>query len=336
MTSTRPLRRLQPVRLPAAVALGLILAACASGPPAPVVPRTTPGAAAPRPAVPPQAVLPAAPAPVPTPPVAVAPVPEAPAVETAPVRSGAVESRSVESRPLEPRPGAPAMPGAAGAAPPPPAAALPALPAPVAPTLPPNTRTGPRGVKVPFSDAALAELKAAETGAVSAAAAPRPTDPKAAAPDPKAAAPDPKATAPDPKAAAADPKANAAPVDAAGDDWAWPATGRVLQTFEQSSSKGIALGGRIGDPVIAAADGRVIFSGNGPRGYGNLVIVKHANDLLSVYAHNRTLAVKEGQPVKRGQKIAELGATGTDSAKLHFEIRQQGKPVDPMKFLPRR
>jgi lipoprotein NlpD len=88
--------------------------------------------------------------------------------------------------------------------------------------------------------------------------------------------------------------------------------------------------------VVAAADGRVIFSGNGPRGYGNLVIVKHANELLSVYAHNRTLAVKEGQSVKRGQKIAELGDSGTTSPRLHFEIRQQGKPVDPARFLPKR
>ncbi|MFO0233341.1 MAG: peptidoglycan DD-metalloendopeptidase family protein [Burkholderiales bacterium] len=96
------------------------------------------------------------------------------------------------------------------------------------------------------------------------------------------------------------------------------------------------LGGKVGDPVLAAADGRVIFSGNGPRGYGNLVIVKHTNDLLSVYAHNRTLAVKEGQPVKRGQKIAELGDSGTTSPRLHFEIRQQGKPVDPSRFLPKR
>lgn len=80
----------------------------------------------------------------------------------------------------------------------------------------------------------------------------------------------------------------------------------------------------------------MIFSGNGPRGYGNLVIVKHANDLLSVYAHNRTLLVKEGQTVKRGQKIAELGETGGATPRLHFEIRQQGKPIDPTTLLPRR
>lgn len=111
--------------------------------------------------------------------------------------------------------------------------------------------------------------------------------------------------------------------------------GRVVQGFAETS-KGIALGGSSGDAVLAAADGKVIFSGNGPRGYGNLVIVKHANDMLSVYAHNRSLAVKEGQVVRKGQKVAELGDTGGSSPRLHFEIRQQGKPVDPLTVLPKR
>jgi len=119
-------------------------------------------------------------------------------------------------------------------------------------------------------------------------------------------------------------------------EWVWPSPGKVTQSFAESGNKGVVFGGKVGDPVVAAADGRVIFSGNGPRGYGNLVIVKHANELLSVYAHNRTLAVKEGQAVKRGQKIAELGDSGTSSPRLHFEIRQQGKPVDPTRFLPKR
>ena len=109
-----------------------------------------------------------------------------------------------------------------------------------------------------------------------------------------------------------------------------------MQSFSESGNKGVVLSGKAGDSVVAAADGRVIFSGNGPRGYGNLVIVKHASELLSVYAHNRTLSVKEGQAVKRGQKIAELGDSGTTSPRLHFEIRQQGKPVDPTRFLPKR
>jgi lipoprotein NlpD len=304
------------------VAACLVLAACASGgPPAPIVPRTTPGAAA----VPAPAAPSVPPAPVAAPVVPTPPVPEAPVVATAPVRSGSVESRGIESRP--PGPSAPAS-----------SAMLP----PPAPTLPPNTRTGPRGVKVPFSESALAELRSAEApaaGAAAAAGAGAAIAPAAGAPG---TPPPPAAVAAVPPVKPADGKAEAplasSPANAAGgaDAWAWPTSGRMVQTFEESSKKGIAFSGKAGDPVMAAADGRVIFSGNGPRGYGNLVIVKHANDLLSVYAHNRSLAVKEGQDVKRGQKIAEVGDSGTTSARLHFEIRQQGKPVDPTKFLPRR
>jgi lipoprotein NlpD len=99
---------------------------------------------------------------------------------------------------------------------------------------------------------------------------------------------------------------------------------------------GISIAGSPGDPILAAADGRVIFSGPGPRGYGNLVIVKHDAETLSVYAHNRALVVKEGENVRRGQKIAELGDSGADRPKLHFEIRKSGKPVDPQKLLPPR
>jgi len=99
---------------------------------------------------------------------------------------------------------------------------------------------------------------------------------------------------------------------------------------------GISIAGSPGDPILAAADGRVILSGPGPRGYGNLVIVKHDAETLSVYAHNRALVVKEGENVRRGQKIAELGDSGADRPKLHFEIRKSGKPVDPQKLLPPR
>ena len=108
------------------------------------------------------------------------------------------------------------------------------------------------------------------------------------------------------------------------------------QSFNDSNSKGLSFATSAGDSVLAAADGRVIFSGVGPRGYGNLVIVKHSNDLLSVYGHNRSLLVKEGTNVKRGQKIAEAGDASGGTQRLHFEIRQQGKPVDPAKFLPKR
>ena len=118
--------------------------------------------------------------------------------------------------------------------------------------------------------------------------------------------------------------------------WLWPAAGRVLQSFEPGKTKGITLSGALGDPVIAVADGKVIFSGQGPRGYGNLIIVKHPADLLSVYAHNRAVLVKEGASVVRGQRIAELGDTDSDRPKLHFEVRRQGRPVDPIQILPPR
>ncbi|HEY0877233.1 MAG TPA: peptidoglycan DD-metalloendopeptidase family protein, partial [Zeimonas sp.] len=135
------------------------------------------------------------------------------------------------------------------------------------------------------------------------------------------------------------PDAPVAPAAPRGDDageWIWPAAGQVVQDFAQPRSMGIAIAGRPGDPIVAVNDGRVIFSGAGPRSYGNLVIVKHADDTLSVYAHNRALLVKEGQSVKRGQRIAELGSSGTDSPRLHFEIRKDGRPIDPRKVLPAR
>ncbi len=118
--------------------------------------------------------------------------------------------------------------------------------------------------------------------------------------------------------------------------WAWPAGGSVLQGFDEARNKGLALGGKSGDPVLAAADGRVVYAGSGLRGYGNLVIVKHNANYLTAYAHNQTLLVKEDQNVRRGQKIAEMGSSDAERVQLHFEIRRQGKPVDPAKFLPPR
>ena len=114
----------------------------------------------------------------------------------------------------------------------------------------------------------------------------------------------------------------------------WPSGGPVLASFDDPKNKGIDLGGKAGDPVLAAADGRVVYAGAGLRGYGNLVIIKHNNVFLTAYAHNQTLLVKEDQAVKRGQKIAEMGNTDADQVKLHFEIRRQGKPVDPARYLP--
>ncbi len=117
-------------------------------------------------------------------------------------------------------------------------------------------------------------------------------------------------------------------------NWQWPVTGSVLEPFDEGKNKGLAIGGKAGDPVLAAADGRVIYVGSGVRGYGNLIIVKHNNRYLTAYAHNQTLLVKEEQSVRRGQRIAEMGSTDTDRVKLHFEVRRYGKPVDPAKFLP--
>lgn len=117
-------------------------------------------------------------------------------------------------------------------------------------------------------------------------------------------------------------------------NWIWPANGVVLAGFDEVKNKGLDIGGTAGEPVLAAADGRVVYVGAGLRGYGNLIILKHDNVFLTAYAHNRTLLVKEDQTVLKGQKIAEMGSSDSDQVKLHFEIRRQGKPVDPAKYLP--
>ena len=116
----------------------------------------------------------------------------------------------------------------------------------------------------------------------------------------------------------------------------WPAQGPVSSSFDDSKNKGIDISGKNGDPVLAAADGKVVYSGAGLRGYGNLIIVKHSNTYLTAYAHNQTLLVREDQSVKKGQKIAEMGNSDSEQVKLHFELRRLGKPVDPVKFLPQR
>lgn len=133
------------------------------------------------------------------------------------------------------------------------------------------------------------------------------------------------------------PPAAAAPAVPATDDaleFAWPAKGEVLVTFDETKNrKGIDLAGGAGDPVLAAAEGRVVYAGEGLRGYGKLIIIKHNNTFLTAYAHNQSILVKEDQSVKKGQKIAEMGSTDSDRVKLHFEIRERGRPVDPMKYL---
>ncbi|MDM0113193.1 peptidoglycan DD-metalloendopeptidase family protein [Variovorax sp. J22R133] len=140
-------------------------------------------------------------------------------------------------------------------------------------------------------------------------------------------------------AAAAAASKPAPPVAASGDDdvgWIWPAQGQLIAGFDESRNKGLDIGGRAGDAVLAAADGRVVYAGAGLRGYGNLIILKHNNTYLTAYAHNQALLVKEDQSVQKGQKIAEMGNSDADRVKLHFEIRRQGKPVDPARYLPTR
>lgn len=129
-----------------------------------------------------------------------------------------------------------------------------------------------------------------------------------------------------------------APVAKGADDvdFIWPASGTLIAGFDEARNKGFDIGGKAGDPVVAAADGRVVYAGAGLRGYGNLIILKHNNTYLTAYAHNQSLLVKEDQTVKKGQKIAEMGSTDADRVKLHFEVRRQGKPVDPARYLPSR
>ncbi|OHC26802.1 MAG: peptigoglycan-binding protein LysM [Pseudomonadales bacterium RIFCSPLOWO2_12_59_9] len=140
-----------------------------------------------------------------------------------------------------------------------------------------------------------------------------------------------------PPAAASMPASSTVAKNFAG-RWTWPAKGALIGRFSSNGSlnKGIDLAGELGEPVSAASDGSVVYAGSGLRGYGELVIIKHSDTYVSAYGHNRRLLVREGQQVKVGQVIAEMGSTGTDRVKLHFEIRRQGKPVDPLQYLPKR
>lgn len=138
------------------------------------------------------------------------------------------------------------------------------------------------------------------------------------------------------------PKAEPAPstsTQAANDDglgFIWPANGPLIAGFDEAKNKGLDIGGKAGDAIVAVADGQVVYAGAGLRGYGNLIILKHNSTFLTAYAHNQTLLVKEDQKVRKGQKIAEMGKSDADRVKLHFEVRRQGKPVDPAKLLPTR
>jgi lipoprotein NlpD len=120
--------------------------------------------------------------------------------------------------------------------------------------------------------------------------------------------------------------------------WHWPSSGKLIALFqgETGLNKGIDLSGKLGEPVLAAASGRVVYAGSGLSGYGNLLIIKHNETFLSAYAHNDEISVKEGDFVKAGQRVADMGSSGTDRVKLHFEIRSEGSQVDQLKFLPKR
>src|SRR5581483_2163923 len=117
-------------------------------------------------------------------------------------------------------------------------------------------------------------------------------------------------------------------------EFIWPVKGKVIAGFSEPRSKGIDIDGKLGEPVVAAAAGRVTYIGSGIPGLGKLVVIKHDNGFITVYAHNREILVKEQQTVARGQRIAELGSTDSDRPKLHFQIRKGASPVDPLRYLP--
>lgn len=296
-----------------AVSVMLVLAACSATKPAPVVNRTTPnrGATAPeQPKAPPTQAAGAGtgaagqgaqgqPA---------SPPPEAPAQVT-PIYQGAIQPGGGNSSPQDPnlKVGPQGIKRAYG------------KPAPAVVTTPKNPR--PQQQPVPGAVAGAAAAGSAATGAAAGAGAAAPKDPVVATggviKSPSASAPGETRT-----------------FD--GVRFSWPVPGRVVQKFDGDSNKGMLLSGNLGDPVLAAADGRVIYSGAGPRGFGNLVILKHSNEMLTVYAHHRSLSVKEGQQVKRGQKVGEVGESANNRPGVYFEVRQGSKPVDPAGVLPPR
>ena len=185
----------------------------------------------------------------------------------------------------------------------------------------------------PLNDNTQVVTRPVTSGATPTTTAVAPLKPASAASAPAAAA----ATAGAAASAAAPLAAPSSQQPSASEDdvaWIWPAQGRLIAGFDEVKNKGFDIDGKAGDPIIAAGDGRVVYAGAGLRGYGNLIILKHNNTFLTAYAHNQTLLVREDQSVKKGQKIAEMGNSDADRVKLHFEIRRQGKPVDPARYLP--
>ncbi len=176
-----------------------------------------------------------------------------------------------------------------------------------APRLPGGLKSGPLGNKLPYSEQAWADMQRADLNP------PRVQDIRKSETAPPAA------------------QTPAAPVPVR---FIWPTEGKLLNGFD-AARKGIDIAGQMGQPIVSVGDGTVLYAKN-MRGYGNLVIIDHQEGVVSAYAHNKTILVREGQTVSRGQQIAEMGNTDTDAVKLHFEIRQLGKPVDPTGFLPGR
>ena len=244
-----------------------------------------------------------------------------------------VGSAPIQAQPIEPRPLDAPKPLASQSLPP-------GAPSGSSPGLAAGARTEPRAYKLPYSDENLAlilrEGRAEPRAAQGEARVESKPELKPPAPEVKPPSSEAKPPAPEAKI---EPKPEAGKPPAAGErdrvDWQWPSNGRVIGNFE-GGNKGVDIGGNPGDPVLAAAAGRVVYSGSGLRGYGQLIIVKHNDVYLSAYAHNSRLLVKEGQSVSKGQKIAELGQTDADRPKLHFEIRRNGNPVNPLDHLPAR
>jgi lipoprotein NlpD len=193
----------------------------------------------------------------------------------------------------------------------------------------PASKVEPRATKVPFSEKALAQMGVADPGGSAVGATPPPAVDTGAALPPVTVTPPVAPLLPPP---VAEPEKSPGP-DTEDVDWMWPVKGKTLAPFTDAT-KGMDIAGKKGAPVLAAANGRVIYADSGLRGYGKLVIIRHNNTWLSAYAHNDKLLVKEQQEVRKGQKIAEMGSSDTDQVKLHFEVRRQGKPVDPVRILP--
>lgn len=181
----------------------------------------------------------------------------------------------------------------------------------------PSIKEQPKLVKYPYSDAALAQIEKVQITSSNGAADAAKAEGKTAA-----------VTSAAGSGENDDVEENAL-------EWSMPAQGKLIAGFSESANrKGIDIAGKLGQPVLASAPGKVVYSGSGLRGYGKLVIIKHNKTFLSAYAHNDQVLVKEGQSVTRGQKIAAMGKTDSDQVKLHFEVRRYGKPVDPAKYLP--